>query len=159
ESDVLTLREGELKPRDSEYSCKGPESERSRSSGSEPPANALAEAAVRHLGRLQRVTSALSEAVSIADVCGVLRGEMADALGAQSARVALASEEGDALLPRFEAEDGTGAAQVRNDHLESRAAIASDALSERLHRAFHQRMPVWPDPSCAIACLPLVLGT
>src|SRR6185503_16818114 len=52
----------------------------------------LAEMAVRHLARLQRVTSALSEAVSLFDVCQVFQAELAEAVAARRAFVALARE-------------------------------------------------------------------
>ena len=97
----------------------------------------LAEAALRHLTRLQRVTSALSEAASLSDVCQVLRGELADAVAARHAWVALVSEADGALRWLGEQRPKPWA---------------------ELQRAYQDRQPVWPSlPSCFVA-LPLMSG-
>ncbi|HEU4579146.1 MAG TPA: ATP-binding protein [Polyangiaceae bacterium] len=97
----------------------------------------LAEAALRHLTRLQRVTSALSEAASLADVYQVVRAELAKAVAARQAWVALVSE-------------ADGSLRWLGDRRPQPWA--------ELERAYLEREPVWPRaPACFVA-LPLIIG-
>jgi len=98
----------------------------------------LAEAALRHLTRLQRVTSALSEAASLSDVCQVLREELADAVAARHAWVALVSEADGALRWLGEQKPKPWA---------------------ELKRAYKAREPVWPSVPSAFVALPLSIGS
>jgi signal transduction histidine kinase/CheY-like chemotaxis protein len=97
----------------------------------------LAEAALRHLTRLQRVTSALSEAASLSDVYQVLRAELADAVAARHAWVALVSEADGALRWLGEQRPKPWA---------------------ELRRAYLERAPVWPTPPSCFVALPLIIG-
>jgi signal transduction histidine kinase/ActR/RegA family two-component response regulator len=105
----------------------------------------LAELALRHLTRLQRVSSALSEVVSLDDVCQVLRSELAEALAADSAFVALVRESDGLLVPIFDVD-----ADWRNQRPE---------VWRELERAYHDREPRWPLLPSRVVALPLVLGS
>jgi signal transduction histidine kinase/ActR/RegA family two-component response regulator len=124
------------------------ESERSHLVAAEHRAASLAEAALRHLSRLQRATSALSEAVSISDVCEVLRSEMADAVDAERSYAALADDEGAVFTPIGCDADS-----------EVEPAPGPESLLQPLKQAFHERRPIWPTLDSPVVALPLLLGS
>jgi signal transduction histidine kinase/ActR/RegA family two-component response regulator len=113
-------------------------------SGQEVERRALAELALRHLTRLQRVTSALSEVVSLSDVCQVLRSELAEAVAADHAFVALVRESQGLLVPIFDT-DGDWR-QQRPD------------VWRELEGAYHARESRWPALPSRVVALPLALG-
>lgn len=103
----------------------------------------LAETAVRHLARLQRVICSLSQAVSLLEVCQVLQAELAEAVGARRAFVALAREADGVLVPLLDA------AGWRNE---------CPAAWAQLDAAYQQRRPLWPSLPSQLVALPLALG-
>ncbi|MEO8184355.1 MAG: ATP-binding protein [Deltaproteobacteria bacterium] len=110
----------------------------------EAESRALAEMALWHLTRLQRVTASLSEAVSLLDVCQVLRAELAQAVSARRAFVALAREVDGVLLPLWD----TGG------EWRSECPVAWS----RVEVAYRERRPFWPSLPSQIVALPLTLG-
>ncbi len=134
------------------------EGERRRLHEAEQAARAQAEEATRHLALLQRVTSALSQALAPEDVARVVGTAAAAAVGADRAVLALPSESATGLrvLPR------TGDAPPE---------VAIDAPLP-LVAAYHGRLVWLPTPeaieaefpgaaepgTAAVACLPLALG-
>ncbi|MEY2931466.1 MAG: hypothetical protein RL033_2215 [Pseudomonadota bacterium] len=138
---------------------------------SERRLDSLAEVALQHLARLQRVSSVLSEAVSLSDVCQVLRSDMVEAVTARRAYLALASED-EGVLASI-ADSGAGADQ-ESAH-EARAALApeavcggeqgegegaepSSATRALLDQAYQERRPLWPTRPSRLVALPLRLG-
>jgi signal transduction histidine kinase/CheY-like chemotaxis protein len=138
------------------------EGERRRLHEAEQRARAQAEEATRHLALLQRVTSALSPALTPEDVARVVVTEMAGAAGADQTVLALPAEDG-AKLNLL----GLGGVPAATPH----PPVSIDAPVP-IVAAFHGRV-VWlsspgeiedafpdaPQPrTAAIACLPLALG-
>jgi signal transduction histidine kinase/ActR/RegA family two-component response regulator len=113
-------------------------------SAQEVERRALAELALRHLTRLQRVSSALSEVVSLCDVCQVLRSELAEALAAERAFVALVREPNGLLMPIL-------------DTAEDWRSQRADVWQE-LERAYQDRESRWPTLPSRLVALPLTLG-
>ncbi len=128
------------------------ELERARLLEAEHEAAARAAAAHEHLGRLQRVTSALSEAVAVFDVCGVLHADIADAVGARRTCLALAREEGRPL-------------SLIGDGVQAIGTESSDRADERtdptllLEAAYAGGTALWPRPPSLLVALPLALGS
>ena len=100
--------------------------------------------ALRHLARLQRVTSSLAEAVSLLDVCQVLQAELAEAVSARRAFLALAREADGVLVPLLDA-----AGDWRSE-----CPVAWD----QVEAAYHERRPLWPKLPSQTVALPLTLG-
>jgi signal transduction histidine kinase/ActR/RegA family two-component response regulator len=139
------------------------EAERRQLREAENLARAQAEEATRHLARLQRVTSALSRALTPDAIARVVATEMAEAVGAEQALLALPAENGTKLKLL-----GLAGLPAAAPHpLE----IATDAPLP-IVAAFHGRLvclsspseiaaefPAVPEPrAAAIVCVPLALG-
>lgn len=127
------------------------ERERSRLLEAEHEAASRAAAAHQHLRRLQRVTSALSEAVTVGDVRRVLHSAMADAVGAERVYLALPSDEGGPLWVLGDEERLR--ATTGHEGLDAPADVITD-----LEAAYSATAALWPAPRLARVALPLFLG-
>ena len=81
-----------------------------------------------------------SQAVSISDVCDVLRSEMAEAVGAERSYAALADDDGAVFTP-------IGC----DTDTEQEAAEGPASLLQPLKQAFHERRPIWPTLGLAVS--------
>jgi signal transduction histidine kinase/ActR/RegA family two-component response regulator len=132
---------------------------------SERRQDSLAEVALQHLARLQRVTSVLSEAVSLSDVFHVLCTELAGAVAARRAWLALASEDEGVLesianaspesIPRDASE---GLLSDVRELLTPDEEPSAGAVRALLEQAYHERRPLWPSWPLRVVALPLSLG-
>ncbi len=129
---------------------------------SERRQDSLAEVALQHLARLQRVTSTLSEAVSLSDVCEVLRSELVDAVAARRAWVALASEDEGVLESiadaRREPDTREGMLSDVRELLAPDDTPSASAVRALLEQAYHERRALWPSWPSRVVTLPLSLG-
>jgi signal transduction histidine kinase len=132
-----------------------------------PSSRTNSQTAHEHLVRLQRVTAALSPAVTVADVARVVVTEMANALDAQMATLAVPINEGADLMV-------IGHTGLRDETVEQ-FSIFPVATALPLAKVYRQGTPEWlQDPeaitaaypgldeetrrSQALACAPLVVG-
>ena len=143
------------------------EAERCRLHRAEEEARASARAAHEHLFRLQRVTAALSTAATVADIARVIVTDMAQAIGAEMAILAVPTNgEADLMLI-----DHAGL----NEETSERFAIFPVTTDLPVAAVYRTGTPEWlesleaiaqrfPDlllalrRSHAIACAPLVIG-
>jgi signal transduction histidine kinase/ActR/RegA family two-component response regulator len=115
-------------------------------------------AAHRHLQTVQVVSSALCEALTIADVGRVVSAEMADALGARAAAVALAAGDGAlSLIPDTAAALGSEppAATVQR----ARARRVSAQALVALQVVYDELAASWPSLVSGTVGLPLLCGS
>jgi signal transduction histidine kinase/CheY-like chemotaxis protein len=129
------------------------ESERDLLLAAERRAAEDAAIAQRHLTRLQGVTSALSEALSIADVRRVLSTAMADAVGARAAAVALAGDAGSlSVIPDTATALGSQPPPRATAHPVSSAGLGL------LQVVYDTRLARWPAHGSGAVALPLSCG-
>jgi signal transduction histidine kinase len=128
------------------------ERERARLLEAEQQASARAQAADTHLARLQRVASALSEALTVSDVQRILQNDVAEAAEAKRTYLAVL---GDTGLSLIEAEP----APSRRNAPASEPNPVPESVGELLERAHELGVALWPEPTSELVTLPLVVAS